>query len=69
LPPTPPRKGEGSARVAEPSVLDLKFACSWDPAQSEPKKHTRNKYLLVSSSIPKFVRACHKRIRTSESGH
>jgi len=55
--------------VAEPSVLDLKFACSWDPAQSEPKKHTRNKYLLVSSSIPKFVRACHKRMRTSESGH
>src|SRR5258708_36503108 len=33
------------------------------------KKHTRNSYLLVSSSIPKVARCRRKRLRTSDAGH
>jgi hypothetical protein len=53
----------------QPSVLDLKFAAFMGHSPSEPKKHTRNIGLLVSSSIPKFAKAGRKRLRTSDSGH
>ena len=52
-------------------MLDLKFASFGvlRRVNIKSKKHTRNTHLLASSSIPKFTRACHKRLRISEPGH
>ena len=52
-------------------MLDLKFAAfrAKRRANFRSKEHTRNMYLLVSLSLPKFAKVSRKRLRTSEVGH